>query len=496
MKWIYYITTSLLIIGTGVFSSCKEDDDNLSKAVLASAASINFEAQHASGKIITIYADADWVTEAPEWVSINPATGSGTMDVTITVNDNLRDGAIDNPRKEEIVFRGSTLASRAQVIVFQDGDKYRDCKEYTPDELAALADEQILSLPNVIVTAVTSKGFVISDQATKNESNIYVYNTTPVEVGNKVNVKGVKYTDQYGLVYVESDVLEVVSSGETVSYPTPEDITGKLDTYQSKQRTFVTVAGVLNGNTVAVEGATNGVLLVDKMDIASLNGHNVKIMGYFAGVAVPVIKLIPAVIEDKGVSEIIYFSEDFEWLSPWAIKSGAGKQVEGNGSGTAPSLFSATNEAGEVASDAIIARGYELPEVPGHCIYLQNCYLKFGKTDYQAGITLPAISNVPAGTNLVLSFDWAPMVGGTRKFDPVKVIVTIVNGSQVVELPPLQHSFVDTESTLSWLHAELPIEGVTINADTRISIKSDSWGATGSIYRRWFLDNIKLSKAK
>jgi hypothetical protein len=40
----------------------------------------------------------------------------------------------------------------------------------------------------------------------------------------------------------------------------------------------------------------------------------------------------------------------------------------------------------------------------------------------------------------------------------------------------------------------------SITKDTRITIKSDAWGETAatsgsSVYRRWFIDNIKLSRA-
>lgn len=62
----------------------------------------------------------------------------------------MRDGAEDNPRKATLVFKGRTLASRAQVLITQNGDKYRDVKEYTAGELAALADETVISVPSAI----------------------------------------------------------------------------------------------------------------------------------------------------------------------------------------------------------------------------------------------------------------------------------------------------------------------------------------------------------
>ena len=63
---------------------------------------------------------------------------------------------------------------------------------------------------------------------------------------------------------------------------------------------------------------------------------------------------------------------------------------------------------------------------------------------------IPSLTDVPENTKLTLSFDWAPMVGGTRKFDPVKVIVSITNGSQTVELEPIGHNFVNTVGNYSF----------------------------------------------
>ena len=75
----------------------------------------------------------------------------------------------------------------------------------------------------------------------------------------------------------------------------------------------------------------------------------------------------------------------------------------------------------------------------------------------------------------MLSFDWAPMVGGTRKFDPVQLIITVTNGSETVELDPIGHNFVNEVDKLEWLHADVVLEGVSITKDTRITIKSDAW---------------------
>ena len=82
------------------------------------------------------------------------------------------------------------------------------------------------------------------------------------------------------------------------------------------------------------------------------------------------------------------------------------------------------------------------------------------------------------------------MVGGTHKFDPVSVTVTVTNGDETMTYGSFTHSFVDVESDLEWLHVE--IKDIDINNNTRINIKGEST----SKYPRWFLDNLKLVKAR
>lgn len=502
MKSLNYIITFLLLVSASLLESCEEKGTTpLSKAVLASASALNFEASGASKQMITVYADADWTSEVPEWITVTPATGAGTMDVTISVNENMRDGAIDNPRKAFILFKGSTLASQSKVVISQNGDKYRDCQEYPLDELSELDDETVVSVPEGMVAALTTAGFMVTDA--QEHTNIYMLSNTAVSIGDKISVKGTKKTDSQLLTYVECDQVNIHSKNNVIHYATAINITHEIDSYTSASRELITVDGILNGTNITVEEANYSVEIAsapENLNLTQLNGHKVTAIGYFAGVAAPVVKIIAATVKDHGVAEVIYFSDDFEWLQPWADASGAGQTVENDGTGGAPQIYSAKNDLEQLASEALVEHGYGLEETPGHAIYLQKCYLKFGKTDYQAGLTLPALENIPANTKLMLSFDWAPMVGGSRKFDPVKLIITIINGDQIVELNPIGHNFTDTVDELKWLHADIAIDGISITKDTRISIKSDGWGdtneSTGSkIYRRWFIDNIQLTQA-
>ena len=86
------MTAPILMAALCSFWGCDKDEDHLSEAVLASANTLNFEAERAAEKIITIYADADWVTEVPDWVTVTPNSGTGVMDVTVSVTDNMRGG--------------------------------------------------------------------------------------------------------------------------------------------------------------------------------------------------------------------------------------------------------------------------------------------------------------------------------------------------------------------------------------------------------------------
>lgn len=499
MKRINYIMLSILLVFASLLEGCTDEESGLSKAVLASVGTLNFEATGTSEKTITVYADADWVTEVPEWVTVTPASGTGTMDVTINVTENMRGGAVDNPRKAAVVFMGGTLASRAEVIISQDGDKYRDCQEYTIAELAELENETVVIVPQATVTAVTTKGFIVSDGTV----NIFMQSSSAVSVGDNVSVKGTKLYDTHSLPYIECDEANVNANGGTVTYPTVVDITDEVDTYTSTSRTFITVSGILNGSNVTVEGANYSVAVTDapeNFDLAPLNGHKVKATGYFAGVAAPVVKLNATDIEDLGVVEIIYFAEDFEWLNPWAEVSGAGRTVETDNLGsTAPQISSsATVVDGITANDALLQNGYQFLRVTptstdaGECIYLQNNYLKFGKTGYQAGIILPTIEDIPSGVTTVLSFDWCPMRQGSGKIDPVNLVVIVANGSDEVTFEVPESGF-ENDHVLEWVRAEVELTGVTISNDTKIMIHATQWQVTTA--NRWFLDNIKLVKA-
>lgn len=143
--------------------------------------------------------------------------------------------------------------------------------------------------------AVTNKGFIISDD--QQSGAIFVEDTEKVAVGDKVCVWGTKSSDGAKLPIIscaeksddpnrEGDKVEVLSSGATVTYPTPTDLTEQIDTYTSAERSYVTVTGFFNGSTVSVaDDAKYSVSALDipeEMGLAKLNGHNITVSGYYA----------------------------------------------------------------------------------------------------------------------------------------------------------------------------------------------------------------------
>ena len=498
MRFLKYSSRALFLMALlFVLGSCQEEEGTtLSQAVLASASALNFEGTDSAPQIITVYADAEWVSEVPEWITISPTSGSGVMDVTVSVNDNIRDGALDNPRKEVVVFRGETLASRAEVIVMQAGDKYRDVRDYTLQELVALEDETVVSVSDVMVMAVTSAGFIISDE--QNVHNAYVLSETTVNIGDKVSILGDKASNSQSLAIIEADQTEIVSTGGSVTYPEAKDVTDGVDTYNTTSREFIVVSGIMNGSNVSVSGANYTVSITDapsSLDLEALNGHRVVVKGYFDGLAAPVIKILVAEIQDNGIAKDIYFFEDFEWLDPWSVVGNAGQTVEtDNLSATAPQIPTPKID-GVSALDALLEKGYEFLRVttktPGECIYLQQNYLKFGKTSYQAGIILPKLAeDVPSSATPVMSFDWCPMRQGSGVIDPVNLIVIITNGTNEVTFDIPEAGF-ENGHRLEWIRAEVDLSGVPITKETQITIRQTNWQLPTA--NRYFLDNIEIS---
>lgn len=488
----------------------------MAKAVLASASSLEFAAEGASPQIITVYSDAQWVADVPDWITIDPETGSGTTEVTVSVTDNLRDGEIDNPRTADLVFRGNTLDSRDVVVVTQTGDKYRDVGDYTVTEAVNAAVGTVVIMPEAQVMAVTTTGLVISD----GNANLYMsYSETEVSVGDIISFKAER-SQVSGLPAVSTIEDFEITGSSTVTYPDATDITDMVDTYTSDVIEYVTVTGALYGTVVSFEDATYSVNIQDAPDsfgLSLLNGHLVTVTGYFAGVSSPYVNLILTAVSDEGLYENVYFSDDFSWLKEYVdaceemgYTVSSSVEDKDTGSTGARNIYTFSILTSMDLLEALRARGYVDLNPDEQTIYLQKYYFKFGKTNSQSGLTLPPFDeSFPAEADIIVSFQWCTHVGSTGKPDSAtELVVEIVEGDGKIESSQDVEGKISTVFTTTqeenandpqffWMDASVRINGATPN--TRISIHPDFMeGQQGgsSTYMRYYLDNIKIVPAE
>lgn len=477
-----YISALAVVAGALALTGCQPEESPLSRAIMTSVSGLEFAAQNAEPQTITVYADADWTVEAPDWVTVDKTSGSRTMDVTISVGDNMRDGAMDNPKKDTIIFRGYNLLSNAYVIVSQGGDKYRDVPPVIIPEVYNMKDEDVVILDHVAVVAVSANGFVVNDG---NES-IYVASKEDLVIGDGVHVKGSKGTLNDIPAITVCDLVEKKGGNYAPAYPLIKDITPSLDTYAPAKMEYVELTGSLDGVNVAVEGAVRVGTILDpsaEFDLAALNGHNVTVKGFSFGATVSVVNIIVTEIVDLGVNEIIYFTDNFDWVSDLAIAAGAGDSMGVNGDDSAKNAYTAV----EGFADLLASQGYEDLFPSSKTIYLQRNYLKFSKGKNTNGIRFPAVDY--GGTvSVVLTFDWGVHVGSGGQ-DQTELVLEI-EGNGVAD----KTAFTHTAGEWEWQTETVTISG--IDADSRIVLKPTTFtGVVDAGYYRWYLDNIKIIDA-
>lgn len=505
MKKISLLMLSLVAAFGLVLTSCNDDDDSgVAKAVLASASVVNYDATQAPGQIITVYSDATWTCEHPDWVTVEPETGSGTTEVRIMVADNMRDGAVDLPRTGDVVFKGILKSSEAHVVIRQNGNPYRDVKPSTIAEMEKLEDGIAAIINNLTVTTLYTNCFA----ATDGKRNVLVNYDGHVAVGDAVNVKAVKGSDTQKFAILTAD--EVTTGTQTSTLPAAVDVTDKIDSWTGDARTYVQVTGKVNGKNIEVEDAANMAVVVaapNGVDINSLSGHSVTVTGYYSGTASPAFNIYLDKVEDHGVVEVIYWKEDFEWFEPWSSQKPAGATIEENNNDATAQQLGTNKVDGVSTYQALLAKGYEILAVhskdkserkPEAQTYLQRNYIKFGLTGYYSGIVIPVKpeKTIPAEDALILAFDWCPMRQDSGAWDKtvLKVIVqTTGKDTQEFEVGPC--GFADG-APFAWIPATLELAPGSVDNTTKITIRNtdSQWpdpNDKGTTYR-YFIDNLKI----
>ncbi len=265
-----------------VLAACvQEKAESIASAVLPEQSILTFAATGAEPQTMWVYADGDWMADvAVDWLTVSPSSGSGNVEVTFTVTDNVRNGAQDAPRSTRVRFMGGSLERSGETLISQKGDTYLGSPEISVTEVLALEDEAVAKIVSSTVMAVSKKGLILSDGT----NNIYVVGTPDVQPGDVVFVNGTK-TTLYGMPAFIMDECEVLSSGAVV-YPPENDITSSIDSYVPKGVEYFTVSGSLVTTTIRIPGASTRVTAVDvpeSLGFAAADLHKVKVSGYFIG---------------------------------------------------------------------------------------------------------------------------------------------------------------------------------------------------------------------
>lgn len=509
MKNIYkYLMLALVAVFGLSLTSCKDDDQTLSRKVYASVAVMEYDGEDPEIQIIKVVSDGDWVVEAPDWINVSPTSGvAGETEVEIIVTPNMRGGALDVPRRSEISFKGRNLESIATVLVKQDGDKFRDVPSYSISDVIAEKNEKVVSLPDMVVANLTGTGFIVTDGS----DYMYIQDAVaPAAVGEKVSVMGEKHFDDKNMSYVLGEKITPNGLG-TVPTVTPEDINATLDDKTGTRYELVTLTGNYNGKYMVVDNNASVVYLKDphaSLELDKLAGHRINVTGYFAGSLYPAVNIIPSAVADLGINELIIFNDDFEWLEPWAVAgkngnadpSAADSVGDDKPGGEAPQITQCSIDVDGVkvnAGQAMEAKGYKFLRVTptsdnaDECIYLQRNYLKMGKTGYQAGLVLPNL-DIEEGKSLEvkINFDWCIQRtnNANAKYDTVSLIVVVKNGDQEKTYDVAPSDLVD-KTPFRWMNTSVTLKDVS--KDSEITIKQKEWKVTTA--NRWYIDNIRIT---
>lgn len=476
-------------------------DELVKPSALLSESSLTFEAIGAESQTLTIASDESWFIDVDaDWITVDPMSGTNTVDVTVTVTDNVKNGAMDAPREGTLTIANNRGYS-IRTVIYQEGDNYLGVEEMPISKIFTLDDGLFAKVAEAQVVALTSDGFVATDES----ASIYVSYKGEIAIGDKVSLAGEKVT-LYGNAALEAGGVTVKSNAE-VTRPEPVDLLSNLDPSKANVVTYVTVEAGLLGHELKFEQSLPvAIKLLDPragvVDIESVNMHNISVKAYVLGLSDGELTLAVTDVQDNGINDSLnaYFYDDFSWMKSYIDASGVrvdDSVGDNNSGGEAPNLRS--NDALSGLLKALTDKGYEDLNPNNKVIYAQKYYWKFGKTSTATvnnnnGMILPKQDfKGDELINVDLDFDWAAHMTGSGNIDKVQIVVELTgkgffdNGTQISD------PFVTTQEKghLEWQHATVTAKGV--NNTTRFIIRPAEYASVTPDQQRWHLDNIKIA---
>lgn len=479
---------------------CSEEE-YVKPSALLSESSLTFEAIGAEPQSLTIASDEAWFIDVDaDWITVDPTSGTNTVDVTVSVTDNVANGAMAAPREGTLTIANNRGYS-IRTVIYQKGDNYLGVEEMPISKIFTLDDGLFAKVAEAQVVALTSDGFVATDES----ASIYVSYKGEIAIGDKVSLAGEKVT-LYGNAALEAGGVTVKSNAE-VTRPEPVDLLSNLDPSKANVVTYVTVEAGLLGHELKFEQSLPvAIKLLDPragvVDIESVNMHNISVKAYVLGLSDGELTLAVTDVQDNGINDSLnaYFYDDFSWMKSYIDASGVrvdDSVGDNNSGGEAPNLRS--NDALSGLLKALTDKGYEDLNPNSKVIYAQKYYWKFGKTSTATvnnnnGMILPKQDfKGDELINVDLDFDWAAHMTGFGNIDKVQIVVELTgkgffdNGTQISD------PFVTTQEKghLEWQHATVTAKGV--NNTTRFIIRPAEYASVTPDQQRWHLDNIKIA---
>lgn len=473
-------------------------DELVKPSALLSESSLTFEAIGSESQQLTIASDDSWFIDVDaDWITVDPTSGTNTVKVNVSVEDNVTNGTLNAPREGTLtVANGEGYSIRS--VIYQNGDNYFGVSEMPVSEVRELQDGEYAKVAEAQVVALTSDGFVATDES----ASIYVSYKDDVALGDKVFIAGEKVTLYGGAALVAGEIT--VKSNSEVKHPEAVDLLSNLDPSKAGTVTYVSVsAGLLGHDLKFAQSLPVSVAILDSrnIDITEVNMHNISVKAYTLGLDEGVLTLAVTEVQDNGINDELkaYFYDDFSWMKSYIDASGVkvGDSIGENNSGAeAPNLRS----SGALSDllKALLDRGYEDLNPGQKVIYAQKYYWKFGKTSTATannnnGMMLPKQDfKGDELINVDIEFDWAAHMTGSGNIDKVQIVVELEGAGTFDNGTKISDPFVTTQEKghIEWQHASVTAKGV--NNTTRIIIRPAEYASVVPDQQRWHIDNIKI----
>lgn len=499
---------SAILLLASPFTSCKEEE-LVKPSALLTESSLTFEAKAEESQSFRIASDSDWMIDVDEpWITVDPMSGSNTMDVNVTVEDNYTGGVMNAPRQGLITIMNKR-GYKVTTAIYQNGDAYLGAPEGNVAKVADLDSASRAKVLSATVAAVSTTGFVVTDGTV----NMFVDGKAEVKAGDVVDFNG-KTSKISGIPSFVLDQVEVKSTAE-VTYPTPVAI-DKAPSVLPDKVTYVKLTGTLIGSTLRFADKTTCSLLVpaDAETFNKVNTHKVDVLAYYIGIIKKDVTVVPVSFVDNGQDESVGvklpFRDDFSWLAPY-IDAANSKLPEANkisdcvGAVTSSAdgcanLYTTLADNGCDVIGELRSRGYTDLNPSFKTIYLQDAYFKFGANKKQSGLTLP-LFRLDGEQDIVVSFKWCSQMQGDGDIDKTQLVLEIDGPGKVEPASksdkisePVSHS--QSSGKMFWQDAMFTIKGAT--TATAISFHPSVFGHAGaqeSGYYRYYVDDIEVMLA-